>query len=271
MIVNSVNVGLCSVFDRGLQFGDGLFETMLCLDGAPNNFEQHWERLSNGCVRLGIGCPDVRMEVLAAVRDWGRQRAVAKLIVTRGSSERGYRCAKDVAPNWVLTIGDAPNISKAFYEAGVSVRICRTRLSVEDEQLAGLKHLNRLPQVLARREWEDEYHDGLMMNHLGHVVEGCSSNLFLVSGGTLRTPDLNACGVRGIVRQIVLDYATRVGIPCEVTSTVAGDVEQADEVFLTNSVYGVLPVRAVDARKYAIGGTTRRILSELCSGVYFEK
>ncbi|WP_052688200.1 aminotransferase class IV [Xanthomonas sp. MUS 060] len=104
---------------------------------------------------------------------------MAKLIVTRGSTERGYRCALAVAPNWVLSLNEALTLTRAQCETGFAVKMCQTRLS-QDPQLAGIKHLNRLPQVLARREWELEYQDGLLMDTAGRLVEGCTSNLFLV-------------------------------------------------------------------------------------------
>ncbi|WP_158616735.1 aminodeoxychorismate lyase [Corallococcus sp. CA054B] len=267
--VNGEDAAVCSVLDRGLQFGDGLFETMLCVDGAAVDLEEHWLRLQEGCGRLGIQCPDIRREVNAAIARWGTPRAVAKLVVTRGSTERGYRCAASVRPNWVLTLSDAPKHPLAHGSGGVAVKLCRTRVSLEDPQLAGVKHLNRLAQVLARREWEDEYHDGLMTDPGGRLIEGCTTNLFLVAGGTVRTPDLTACGVRGIVRQKVLDHAKASGIPCEVTQLGLQELERADEVFLTNSVFGVVPVGAVDGTKYGVGPVTARLMRELCQGVYF--
>ncbi|OJH34837.1 aminodeoxychorismate lyase [Cystobacter ferrugineus] len=267
--VNGEDSAVCSVLDRGLQFGDGLFETMLCVGGAPVDFPEHWARLDEGCRRLGIECPDIRREVTAAIARWGAPRAVAKLVVTRGSTERGYRCAPSVRPNWILTITDAPKYPLAHEDRGVAVKLCRTLVSLDDPQLAGLKHLNRLPQVLARREWDDEYHDGLLTDHGGHLVEGCTSNLFLVADGALRTPDLTACGVRGIVRQKVLDHSKAIGIRCEVTTLKLRDLEHADEVFLTNSVYGIVPVGSVDGMRYRIGPTTARLLKDLCQGVYF--
>ncbi|HXW28170.1 MAG TPA: aminotransferase class IV, partial [Xanthobacteraceae bacterium] len=128
---------------------------------------------------------------------------------------------------------------------------------------------NRLPQVLARQEWETEYHDGLMADHAGRIIEGCTSNLFLVVGGILRTPDLTRCGVRGIVRQKILDHSSAQGIPCEVTTVETQEIERADEIFLTNSVYGIVPVSSIDGIKFRTGPTTERLLKNLCRNVYF--
>jgi len=267
--VNGEDSAVCSVLDRGLQFGDGLFETMLCVDGAAYNSEEHWTRLQEGCHRLGIVCPEILDRVTAAICKWGAPRAVAKLIVTRGSTDRGYRCAPSVRPNWMLTISDAPEHPLSRGNEGVAVKLCRTRTSLDDPRLAGLKHLNRLSQVLARQEWDTEYHDGLMADYGGRIIEGCTSNLFLVVSGTLRTPDLTTCGVRGIVRQKILDHSSAQGIPCEVTTLGMPEIERADEVFLTNSIYGILPVSSIDGTKFRTGPTTERLLKELCQNVYF--
>jgi 4-amino-4-deoxychorismate lyase len=267
--VNGEDSAVCSVRDRGLQFGDGLFETMLCVEGSAVDFVEHWARLHESCHRVGIVCPAIQDEVTAAICKWGAPRAVAKLIVTRGSTDRGYRCAPSVRPNWVLTIADAPEHPLSNGNAGVAVKLCRTRISVDDPRLAGLKHLNRLAQVLARQEWDNEYHDGLMADHNGQIIEGCASNFFLVVDGILRTPDLTTCGVRGIVRQKILDHSSTHGIPCEVTTVGMREIERADEVFLTNSVSGIVPVSSIDRMKFRTGPTTERLLNDLCRNVYF--
>jgi 4-amino-4-deoxychorismate lyase len=189
--------------------------------------------------------------------------------VTRGNTDRGYRCDPSARPNWILTIADAPEHPLSRGNKGVVVKLCRTRVSLEDPQLAGLKHLNRLSQVLARREWDAEYHDGLMADHCGRIIEGCASNLFLVTGGTLQTPDLTACGVRGIVRQKILDHASAQGIACEVSTVGIREIERAEEVFLTNSVYGIVPVGVIDGMKFRMGRTTERLLNEVSRNVYF--
>jgi 4-amino-4-deoxychorismate lyase len=257
--VNGVASDVCSVQDRGLQYGDGLFETVLCVQGVAVNFVEHWARLEDGCRRLGIACPDIQRDVRDAIARWGGARAVAKLVVTRGSTARGYRCPPSVPATWILTIHDAPRPPVAGDADGVAVKLCRTLLAFEDPQLAGLKHLNRLPQVLARREWDTEYHDGLLADHDGNVIEGCTSNVFLVTGEVLSTPDLSRCGVRGVVRQKVLDQARALGIRCEVTHVRRDDLDRADEVFLTNAVYGIVPVGSIEGRPYRVGPMTARL------------
>jgi 4-amino-4-deoxychorismate lyase len=257
------------VADRGLQFGDGVFETMLCHAGAPLDFDAHWARLRHGCDRLGFACPDVRPAVIEAVRRHADRRAVAKLIVTRGCSQRGYRAAVDPVANWILTLSEAPKVDPRIYETGVAVTVCRTRLAREDDRLVGLKHLNRLTQVLARSEWADEFHDGLLLDHGGAVVEGSASNVFTVTKGALVTPDLATGGVNGIVRRRVLAHARATDLSVQERTLTRAELESADEVFLTNSVYGVVPVRSIGFTRYPVGAVARRMLDAIDPGHHF--
>lgn len=260
--VNGVESTQCRITDRGLQYGDGVFETLLCVERVPLNFEQHWTRLTRGCDALGIAPPDIREQVLEIAREHNQHaRAVVKLIVTRGDSVRGYRCPEGVAPNWILTIGPAPGPAPS---AGVDITVCRTRVPLEDERLAGLKHLNRLTQVLARNEWRDEYFDGLLRDHQGCLADGTANNVFFVKDGRLITPDLATGGVAGIMRQQVIDHAKRNSISLEIRRVQLTELQAADEIFLTNSVYGVTPVRSVAGTAIGVGPVSHSLREQVC-------
>jgi len=260
--VNGAESTYCRITERGLQYGDGVFETLLCLQGTPMDFERHWARLARGCDALRIVCPDIREQVLEIIRDrHEHERAVAKLIVTRGESGRGYRCPDGVTPSWMVSIDAAPD---ATPETGVDVTLCRVRLSLEDERLAGLKHLNRLPQVLARSEWHDEYFEGLLCDCQGNLAEGTANNVFLVKDGGLVTPDLSTGGIAGIVRQKVIDHARQQCTLLQIRRVAIAELRDADEVFLTNSVYGVTPVRSVAGVAFKVGSVTQTLREQLC-------
>jgi 4-amino-4-deoxychorismate lyase len=259
--VNGVAAHELPITDRGFQYGDGIFETIFCLSGVPLRLDAHWARLTLGCERLGIAVPDARGALLQAVRAQGDRRVVAKLVVTRGCSERGYRIPDDIGPNWVLTVSEAPDLPREARERGVAVRMCRTRLAHEDEQLVGLKHLNRLTQVMARREWGAEYYEGLLLDMDGHLSEGCASNVFIVTGGRLATPALARGGVHGVMRRSVMVAARTLGVPANERLVRPEELFAADEVFLTNVVQGVVPVRTVEARHYAVGPFTKRLVA----------
>nr|WP_298136765.1 aminodeoxychorismate lyase [uncultured Pseudomonas sp.] len=245
--------------DRGLAYGDGLFETIAITAGVPSLFDRHLQRLSHGCVRLGIPFdePAVRAELLAFSQMLGD--GVAKLILTRGDGLRGYAPPQAAQPRRVLLGGAKPDYPAANAAQGIRLFPCVTRLA-EQPALAGLKHLNRLEQVLARAEWQDAEHaEGLMRDINGRVVEGVYSNLFIVTGGRLATPDLSRCGVAGVMRAELLARAAALGLPCEVRDIDFDELLAADEVFLCNSLYGIWPVRALHAHDWPVGPLTRKL------------
>lgn len=251
--------GGLSIHDRGLAYGDGLFETIKVVDGCPQLLDRHLHRLERGCQRLLIPCSTeaVRDQLLAFSAELGD--GVAKLILTRGEGMRGYAPPDPIAPRVILLGSDLPSYPKAHVEHGVQLYPCMTRLA-EQPMLAGLKHLNRLEQVLARAEWNDpEFGEGLMLDASGRVVEGVFSNLFIVESGKLLTPSLDRCGVAGVMRAELLGRARNAGQVTQVTDISLDRLINADEVFVCNSLYGVWPVRQLEATVWSVGPVTRKL------------
>lgn len=250
---------LLPVRDRGLAYGDGLFETIAVSDGKPTLFDRHLARLAEGCVRLGLplDLALVRTEVLAFCAELGA--GVAKLMVTRGDGLRGYAPPQPAKPRRILQGSPRPSYPAEHAERGVRLFPCRTRLA-EQPLLAGLKHLNRLEQVLARAEWQDlEHAEGLLLDTSGRVVEGVYSNLLLLKDGVLLTPDLSRCGVAGVMRAELLAQAESLGVRCEVRDIGLDELWLADEVLLCNSLYGVWPVIGLQGHRWPVGALTRKL------------
>ena len=248
-----------SLKDRGLAYGDGLFETIAVKGGQPLLLERHLARLAEGCSRLAITTDPllVRGELLAYAASLGE--GVLKLILTRGDSLRGYAADPAAQARRILQGSPPAAYPAAHAEHGIRLFPCTTRLS-EQPLLAGLKHLNRLEQVLARSEWRDTEHaEGLMCDTRGRVIEGVFSNLFLVTQGRLLTPDLSRCGVAGVMRAEIVFQAKSLGITVDITDIRLEQLQQADEVFVCNSVYGVWPVRACAALSWSVGPLTRKL------------
>jgi len=245
--------------DRGLAYGDGLFETIAVKAGQPVLLDRHLHRLDEGCRRLALVADPalIRSEVLAYAAALGD--GVLKLMLTRGDSLRGYGITPG-APVRRILLGSPPaTYPPAYGTDGIRLFPCATRLS-EQPLLAGLKHLNRLEQVLARAEWQDAEHaEGLMLDRSGRVIEGVFSNLFLVCNGLLLTADLARCGVAGVMRAEVLAQAQALGIPVAVADISLEQLQQADEVFVCNSVYGIWPVRDCAAMSWSVGPLTRKL------------
>ncbi len=252
-----------SIRDRGFQYGDGLFETLAVTRGKPIFWDRHMRRLRHGAERLGFTPPPeslLRQE--AGQICMNHERAVLKIIITRGASGRGYGPVAGASPTRVLNLSPWTDYPSAYAQQGVTVRFCRMTLA-RNRFLAGIKHLNRLEQVLARTEWQDDYQEGLMQDADGHVVEGTMSNVFAVSKGTLLTPDVSQCGVEGVMRGVVIECAAAASIPCRVTDIRRQDILDADEIFLTNSLIGLWPVRMLEGQNLSVGHITRQLQQAL--------
>jgi len=248
-----------SIKDRGLAYGDGLFETIAVSAGRPVLLDRHLARLADGCVRLKIpvDLAAVRTQLLVFSQQLGE--GVAKLILTRGDGQRGYAMPQPVQPRLLLQAAAKPGYPANYAEHGVRLFPCVTRLA-EQPLLAGIKHLNRLEQVMARSEWQDSEHaEGLMLDVSGRVIEGVYSNLLLGRGGALITADLSRCGVSGVMRAELLAQAAALGIDCQVRDISVDELLAADEVMLCNSVYGVWPVRALRTHDWSVGPLTRKL------------
>lgn len=245
--VNGVDGGAVSAADRGLQYGDGVFETLAVRDGRPLRIARHLQRLAAGCAALGIPGPDLAADARAFCV--GVPRAVLKLIVTRGGGGRGYAPPPDAVPTTVLALHPWPELPAAWATDGIAVGWCSTTVAVQPA-LAGVKHLNRLEQVLARRELaaHDGWQDGLMCDAAGNVIEATQGNLFVARGGALLTPALDGGGVAGIIRGMLIETAPSLGIACEAATLSRTMVETADEAFICNSIVGILPLRRIGAR-----------------------
>jgi 4-amino-4-deoxychorismate lyase len=239
--------------DRGLQYGDGLFETIAVRCGSPCLWHRHWARLAMGCERLRLPVPDpgrVMGDVERLLDDTGAGDGVLKLIVTRGSGPRGYAPPPAPTPRCILSF--VPGLPGASPEpsAAATLTLCRTPLG-ENPRLAGIKHLNRLEQVLARSEWSDPaILDGLMCNPHGQVVCGTMSNVFVLDDNGLATPPLTACGVAGTIRAVVHECAGALGIPISERVLRPADLLAAQGLIVTNALRGAVAVGYFGAHRY---------------------
>ncbi len=254
-LVNGVASEQIALSDRGFAYGDGVFESILVADGVPVWWDAHLARLRRGCDALRIDCPPIellRQEAQTLITS--DARAVLKLTVTRGISGRGYGVANDALPTRVLALHPASRLSPIDYREGIKLRWCETRLAIQP-RLAGIKHLNRLEQVLARSEWDDaSFAEGLMRDLDGRAVCATAANLFLVRDGRVLTPVLERCGIAGVCREWVLQHL-RVQV-CDLNPA---EIDSADELFLSSSLRGILPVARLDGRRWTPGAMTQQL------------
>lgn len=249
MLVNGKPGKLISIRDRGLLYGDGVFRTLRARHGKAEHWPSHYQKLEYDCAALGIVCPDESL-LAAELEDLLAQHpdGVVKLIVTRGEGVRGYAPPACARPSHVWDIAPLPEYPAGWSTEGIKVHLCQLRLS-RQPLLAGVKHLNRLENVLAASEWNDaEIAEGILLDTENNVIEGTRSNLFIVHNGELLTPDLSNCGVAGIQRGRVMDWTSMHKVPCRVAQFGLEELLAADELFLVNSLIGLWPVREFGER-----------------------
>jgi 4-amino-4-deoxychorismate lyase len=249
-----------SPYDRGFSYGDGVFRTLLVRHGQAEQWTRHFQKLNNDCQALGIACPseaDLQADLAALFADHGD--GVAKIVVTRGESVRGYAISADIAPRRIVLRSSRAEYPDTRRIEGVNLHLCSLRLATQP-RLAGIKHLNRLENVLARTEWSSpDIAEGLLLDQDGYVIEGTMSNLFLRSGSLLRTPDLKRCGVAGVTRDRILELAPELGLQGEVSDITLEELKNADEVVICNSLIGVWQVRSLGEHRWQGNGLAQQL------------
>lgn len=242
---------LIPVTDRGLLYGDGLFETLAVVEGSICCWQAHMARLARGAERLALPMPDAE-SLLEQVRQLtGSTSGRLRLTLTRGDGPPGYRPPIPAKPRLLLRFDPQILAASATHSRmPVHIRLCKTRIGISPA-LAGIKHLNRLEQVLARQEWSDpEIFEGLMLDPEGLLICGTASNLFLLDAENgLLTPRLDRSGVAGTVRTLVLEEAARLGIPCKEDHIDLDRLHSATAIFVTNALNGVVLARTCDGRQ----------------------
>ncbi|ALO46168.1 aminodeoxychorismate lyase [Pseudohongiella spirulinae] len=240
--------------DRSIQYGDGLFETMSWSAGQLKRLDKHMSRLRDGCAVLGIAFEQAKIQqqlesflgILAG--STADQQLVVKLIISRGSGGRGYTPPDNPASRIIISSHPVPDRLPEYQQTGIDCILCNHRLS-SNPTLCGIKHLNRLDQVLGSAEVQrvsgkiNGMSEGLMLDQQGRVIEGTRSNLFLIRNDELMTPNLVNAGVKGIMRQCVLEVANDSNWPVRVTDIYPRDLTTADSAFICNSIIGIIPLR----------------------------
>ncbi len=261
------------LFDDSLvQYGDGIFETMLAVESAIFHWHYHWQRLEKSCRRLGISVPDhdaLYASLQSALGKANNDFSVVKMIVSRGAGLRGYRSLPEQPCTVQFSV--TPYTFAASLYQGLKLRICQTRLA-KQPLLAGMKHCNRLEYIMARREPEEaQFDEGLLLDYDGHVIEGLISNVFLINNRQITTPILKAAGVAGTLRAYLLDWLPNQGYTVSTRALTLTDMASADAVFLTNASGGVMPVKSIQGIEKSFdmvaAQNIRRLTEHPCSRV----
>lgn len=259
-LVNGSPHGLISPFDRGFAYGDGVFRTMKMVHGMPEAWPLHYQKLVADCGVIGIVAPSAELlmhelQQLFTVDEI----AVAKIVITRGESARGYAPPPVSLPLRVVIKSNLPDYPEENFAKGVSLYFCETKLA-HQPKLAGIKHLNRLESVLARSEWHDvSFVDGMMLDQENNVIECTAANIFARFDHALVTPDLSLCGVAGVMRERIMQLAPSLGYEVNTIKISFTQLKQADEVLICNSLYGAWPVRSCNLHTWQVSELTKKI------------
>ena len=264
-LVNGEILDFVSTSDRGLNYGDGIFETIAVIQSRPRLWQEHMDRLAKGCERLGMTVPPqaVLLRELQTVCA-GLPRCIVKIVLTRTQSGRGYSPLIGADPQRVVSSHLWHADSSNHAAIGVVAHICEIKLSIQPA-LGGMKHLNRLEQVLASRELDSMDEDeGILFDAEDHLISSISANIFMEYRGQLITPRLDRSGVRGVMRSRILKFfKTR----CELRRISREMLDEASEVFLCSAVRGIIPVKRIDTNEYQIGPVTREFQAWLAESL----
>ncbi|MFW5924639.1 MAG: aminotransferase class IV [Myxococcota bacterium] len=257
-----------SVFDRGFLYGDSVFEVMRTYGGVPFEERAHLERLARSCARVGIRLPTdldtLSGEVAEAVRSAGNRESYVRVLITRGSGPVTYDPSTARDPVRIVMALPVTAPPPATYEQGIAVATVGAALPAQASSAAGAKASNYLANLLAVQQARERGgQEALLLSADGAVLEGASSNVFVLRGGTLRTPRAEAGILEGITRRRVLALAREAGLPIVESVLFVQDLYAADEVFITSSIREVVPVVRVDGVPVGDGrpgGVARRLL-----------
>lgn len=253
-----------SASDRAVQFGDGCFTTARIVTGQVCYQHDHIRRLQQACDVLLITQVDwqaLQQEIPLLVN--GRPDGVLKVIISRGTGGRGYSASHCQTPTRILSVAPRPAFYDAWREHGIKLALSPVQLGI-NPTLAGIKHLNRLEQVLIRTHLEQTHaQEALVLDSDGWLVECCAANVFWRKGQQVFTPYVDRAGVNGTMRQHIIASLEHSPWHCEVVRETLDTLADADEVMICNALMPLIPVHQVGEWHYKTGDLYH-FLAPLC-------
>lgn len=262
VLVNGKPNQCVSALDRGMLYGHTVFETVGIVNGSPVLLAEHLDRLNKGCERLDlpISIPQIESELSTLIEHIeAKQNFVARITISMGEGGRGYLTPEDKRATRILSLHGYPAHSRHLAFEGVRLGLSDVKLGAQP-MLAGIKHGNRLEQIIARSRWERDWNEALLCDQNGYVIEGTQSNVIIVKNRVAFTPIIDACGVEGVIKSWALLRLKELGVSCQSVRLSVQDVTEADEVFLTNSIIGVWPVKHFLEREYRVFSTAQQLM-----------
>ncbi len=268
ILVNGSPATTISVLDRGLTLGDGLFTTLHLKNQRPQLWDYHIQRVLHGCNRLKLSFPDFDSlyqqccQLAASVDD---ENACGKIILTRGSGGRGYSPQGCLAPSVIVSVHPYPEHYRTWQQQGINLGVAEQRLGWQP-MLDGIKTLNRLEQVLLKDELDNRgLAEAVVLDWQGNVVEAVTANLFWRKNEQIFTPDLKQSGVYGVMRAFVIQQLTEWQHVVKSVSSGLDALLDADEVWMTNALMGIVPVTGIKDVKYEDHRFAQRLQNALAA------
>ena len=280
-LINNKFTKYISVYDRGVSYGDGFFETMkwrVSNDNLPKVefWNRHISRITKSCKVAKINIPDLttlnnyKSKILKRAKKNNFKNGILKIIITRGSGGRGYRFEKNMQPTVIFLSFPYKPYPSSFYRNGIKLEICNNFLS-KNFFLKGLKHLNRIDSVLLTDEIDNKGNfEGVVIDENDNVIEGMMSNIFFIKKKILYTPKINFFGIEGIMRQIILEKFSNLFDQIIVEPINKRKLANFDNVFISNSIMGVIPVNKIEKNNYRVSSLMTRINNELKNENFLE-
>ena len=277
-LINGIFKKNISVLDRGLAYGDGIFETMNWRVSKPNKvqiygvefWERHLERLKIGCNKIKLPMPSkdllnsYKNKILKKSLESNINSGVLKIIITRGVGGRGYKYESNLKPTIIFLSFPAKTIDQKLYNTGVKVKLCKTDI-LENKRISGIKHLNRLDSVIARSEWNNNYFEGLFLDKSGNLLEGTMTNIFFIKNKILYFPNLKSCGIEGIMSQVIKEKTNLFFEGFMERNLKFSEINNFDAMFLTNSIIKVVPVKYLENVSFTITDELRSLVEYFSS------
>jgi len=265
VLVNGKFNSQVSALDRGLLYGQTVFETIAVVNARPRLLGEHLNRLAIGCEKLGISIDfnELEFEINLILDSQTKlKNSVLRVTVTMGEGGRGYQNPIETTNTRVLSLHDYPAYPEEYLQTGVKLGLSDVRLS-QQPLLAGIKHGNRLEQVLARSTWQKDWQEAVLLNQSEQVVECTQSNLIILNRQQVMTPVLDGCGVDGVMKNWALKQLQEAGFSCQAVRLSIQDLIEADAVIITNSIIGVWPVNCFQSRDYTDFSTAKMLITRL--------
>ena len=253
VLINGAKQSKTTVFNRNTQFGDGLFETCVVESKNILFWSYHIARLNKGCQKLGIGNVDESFwlsDIRKALSVSRLNNCVVKIMLSRGESLRGYGFESGIKPVRIVIVSEMPEIKP---RQNLTLDFCDSGYA-SNPKLAGIKHCNRLEQILARADLKGD--EGIMLDEDSNIISVTQGNIFSIYANTLHTPRLDKCGIEGTRRAIILEIASELGMQINVGPLSVDELMESDEVFISNSVMEIQSITQIGDMSFASNGVT---------------